>query len=126
MKTSSAKAKGRRLQNLIVGKLRRAFRGIIPEDNIRAAIMGETGVDIKLSALARKYIPFAVESKNQEKLNIWQAIAQAEANKGEDKPVVVFTRNRAEVYAVLKFDDFVELLGYRIAAVRYEDVLKSE
>ena len=125
MKTSSAKAKGRRLQNLIVGKLRRAFRGIIPEDNIRAAIMGETGVDIKLSALARKYIPFAIESKNQEKINVWRAIAQAEANKKENKPAVVFTRNRAEVYIVLRFDDFVELLDHGIPAVSLEDVLKK-
>ena len=47
MKTRSAKAKGRRLQNKIRDLLLEEFKDLEPDD-IRTAIMGETGEDIKL------------------------------------------------------------------------------
>ena len=45
--------------------------------------MGESGEDIKLSPAARKLIPYSFECKNQEKLNIWEALSQAEENAGD-------------------------------------------
>ena len=56
MKTRSAKAKGRRLQNKIRDLLLEEFKELEPDD-IRTAIMGETGEDIKLSPAARRKIP---------------------------------------------------------------------
>ena len=52
MDTRSRKAKGRRLQNWVKGKLLSAFPSLT-EDDVSGAVMGETGVDIKLSQSAK-------------------------------------------------------------------------
>ena len=72
--------------------------------------MGETGEDIKLSPAARKQIPFSFECKNQEKINIWSSLEQAEENSGDSKPVLIFKRNRSKTYAVLEIEDFISLI----------------
>ena len=110
MKPSSAKAKGRRLQDWIRQKLLGLFPQL-EEDDVKTAIMGESGEDIHLSPAARKVFPFSIEAKNQERLNIWEAIAQAEANAREGStPLVVFKRNRSEVFAVIPFEALLTLL----------------
>ena len=109
MKTRSAKSKGRRLQNQVKDILLEAFTELEPDD-IRTAIMGETGEDIKLSPAARKQIPFSFECKNQEKINMWSSLEQAEENSGDSKPVLIFKRNRSKTYAVLEIEDFISLI----------------
>ena len=79
MKSRSAKNKGKRLQNSVRDILLETFQQLEPDD-IRSAIMGESGEDIKLSPAARKLIPYSFECKNQEKLNIWDSLIQAEEN----------------------------------------------
>lgn len=112
MKTRSAKAKGRRLQNEICGMLLEHFKEKLQGGDLRPAIMGETGEDIKRSPLAKQLLPFSFECKNQEKLNIWSALKQAQENRSEgDAPIVAFTRNRSDIYVALRFDDFLKLLG---------------
>ena len=110
MKTRSAKAKGRRLQNKIRDLLLEEFNELEPDD-IRVAIMGETGEDIKLSPAARKQIPYSFECKNQEKLNIWDSLSQAEENAGDYDPVLIFKRNRSKTYAVINIEKFIELIN---------------
>ena len=109
MKTRSAKSKGRRLQNQIKELLLETFNELEPDD-IRSAIMGETGEDIKLSPAARRQIPYSFECKNQEKINIWESLNQAEENSGDSKPVLIFKRNRSKTYAVLELEDFIDLI----------------
>ena len=111
MKTSSGKAKGRRLQNKVRDVLLEHFSEELEPDDIRTAIMGETGEDIKLSPAARRLIPYSFECKNQEKLNIWSSLEQAEKNSGNHTPLVIFKRNRTKTYAVLEFDKLLELLN---------------
>ena len=110
MKSRSAKNKGKRLQNNFRDLLLETFRQLEPDD-IRSAIMGESGEDIKLSPAARKLIPYAFECKNQEKLNIWDSLSQAEENAGDYDPVVIFKRNRSKTYAVVNIDKFIELIN---------------
>ena len=110
MKTRSAKAKGRRLQNKIRDLLLEEFKELEPDD-IRTAIMGETGEDIKLSPAARRKIPYSFECKNQEKLNIWDSLNQAEENSGDYDPVLIFKRNRSKTYAVVNIEKFIELIN---------------
>ena len=110
MKTRSAKSKGRRLQNQVKELLLEAFTELEPDD-IRTAIMGETGEDIKLSPAARREIPFSYECKNQEKINIWESLNQAEENSGDYPPVLIFKRNRSKTYAVLEIDDFIDIIN---------------
>ena len=110
MKTRSAKSKGRRLQNQIKELLLESFKELEPDD-VRSAIMGETGEDIKLSPAARRQIPYSFECKNQEKINIWESLNQAEENSGDYPPVLIFKRNRSKTYAVLEIDDFIDIIN---------------
>ena len=46
--------------------------------------MGERGIDVKLSSEAKKFIPFAIECKNQETFkNLYKAYGQAHYNSKE-------------------------------------------
>ena len=110
MKTSSAKAKGRRLQQKVRDLLLETFTELEPDD-IRSTSMGVSGEDLQLSPAARKLIPFAIECKNQEKLNVWDSLKQAEENSGDYSPVLIFKRNRSKTYAVLEIEKFIELIN---------------
>ena len=65
MRTKSKKAKGRRLQNWVRDELLKRFPKLTDSDVV-CAIMGERGIDVKLSSKAKKFIPFAIECKNQD------------------------------------------------------------
>ena len=110
MKTSSAKAKGRRLQQKVRDLLLETFTELEPDD-IRSTSMGVSGEDLQLSPAARKLIPFAIECKNQEKLNVWESLKQAEENSGDYDPVLIFKRNRSKTYAVINIEKFIELIN---------------
>ena len=110
MKPRSAKNKGKRLQNKIRDLILEKFN-ILEPDDVRSITMGDSGEDILLSPAARRVFPFSVECKNQEKLNIWEALTQAEENSGNHTPLVIFKRNRSKTYAVLEFDKLLELLN---------------
>ena len=92
MKTRSAKNKGKRLQNDVRDLILETFTELEPDD-VRSTSMGCGGEDLQLSPAARKKFNFSVECKNQEKLNIWSALDQAEQNSGEHTPLVIFKRN---------------------------------
>ena len=110
MKTSSKKGKGRRLQNFVRDKLYDNFPSLRKGD-IKSAVMGESGEDIKLSPAAEDLIHFSFECKNQERLNIWESLSQAETNSSNRIPVVVFKRNRTKTYIALEFEEFLNLIG---------------
>ena len=107
MKTSSAKAKGRRLQqwvrNLLIEELE-----IHPED-IESRSMGAGGEDLIMARAAREKFPYSIECKNQESLNIWKAYEQAESNSGEYEPVVFIKRNKQKPLVVIDAEYFVNL-----------------
>ena len=110
MKTRSAKAKGRRLQNKIRDVLLEHFSDKLEPDDIRSQIMGMSGEDIVLSPAARKLIPYSFECKNQEKLSIWSSLEQAESNSGDYPPVLIFKRNRSKTYVTIELDEFLKLI----------------
>jgi hypothetical protein len=109
MRVSSMKAKARRLQNGVVEALKEAWG--MTEDDVKPALMGEKGKDILLlSERARNVFPFSTECKNTERLQIWDALKQAESNRGDLIPLLVFTRNRHKTYAILEFSVLIGLL----------------
>ena len=110
MKPRSAKNKGKRLQNKVRDLILEKFNTKLEEDDVRSITMGDSGEDILLSPAARRLFPFSVECKNQEKLNIWSSLEQAESNSGKHTPLLIFKRNRTKTYAVLEFDKLLELL----------------
>ena len=109
MKPRSAKAKGRRLQNKIRDDLRQAFP-LLEKDDIKSQTMGMPGEDIVLSPAARKLIEYSFECKNKERLDLWKSLEQAEENSADRAPVLVIKRNRSKVYAVIEFDQFIDLI----------------
>ena len=110
MKARSAKNKGKRLQNDVRDLILETFQQLEPDD-VRSTTMGDSGEDILLSPAARKLFPFAVECKNQERLNIWESLEQAETNAGQHIPLVVFKRNRSKTYISMEINDLMRLLS---------------
>ena len=75
MKTQSAKAKGRKLQQWVRDQIIEQLE-VHPED-IESRSMGAGGEDLIMARAARQKFPFSVECKNVEKLNVWEAYEQA-------------------------------------------------
>lgn len=51
-----------------------------------------------------------IEAKDVEKLNIWNALEQSKRDAGADEiPVVMFKRNRTQVYVAVPFEEFMEM-----------------
>ena len=99
MKPQSAKAKGRKLQQWVRDQLIE-HRDIHPED-IESRSMGAGGEDLIMARDARQKFPYSIECKNQEKLNIWDAYAQAHANSGDHEPIVFIKKNGKKPLAVV-------------------------
>lgn len=112
MRPSSAKAKGRRLQQQIATDLCAALE--LSPDDCRSCPMGSHGADVQLSAAARARVPWSIECKNQEKLNMWAAFEQAEAHAASTDerrmPVVVAKRNHKEALCTMRWTDALALL----------------
>jgi hypothetical protein len=108
---ATRKAKGRSLQNFVHDEVLKNFKGILEDGDVKKAIMGESGIDIKLSPHARRIFPYGIECKNTEKINIWAAINQFEENAENEKlkPLLVIKRNRTDVHVVLRWEDFLKL-----------------
>lgn len=110
MKTRSKKNKGVRLQNFVVERLKEVFG--FNDLDIRPAIMGESGADVKVSSEAIKEFPFSIECKNQERWNIVQFFNQAIDNTLPDTyPLLVVKKNRQEPLVVLRFGDFLDYIA---------------
>ena len=107
MKTQSAKAKGRKLQQWIRDLLVETLK-IHPED-IESRSMGAGGEDLIMSRAARDAFPYSVECKNQEKLNIWSAYSQAQENSKGYTPIVVLKRNNVKPLVLIDAQDFIDI-----------------
>ena len=111
MRPRSAKAKGKRLQNKVTQLLQEKFSSVLEKGDFKSTTMGEHGMDVQLSPSARKKFPFAVECKNQEALNIWKSLEQAENNCEGLTPLLIFKRNRTKTYAVLELEELLKILN---------------
>ena len=105
----SVKAKGRALQNLLRDKLREAFPEFETND-IESQVMGMSGEDIVLSPAAKRVIPYSFECKNQERIQLWKFLEQAESNADKHTPVLIIKKNRRKPYVVLDLDKWIELI----------------
>lgn len=107
MKTQSAKAKGRRLQQWVRDQLIEEL-GVHPED-VESRSMGAGGEDLIMARAAREKFPYSIECKNVEKLNVWDAYEQAKANSGDYEPIVVMKKNGKKPVVVVDAEYFVRL-----------------
>ena len=109
MKTSSAKAKGRRFQQWVRDLLIEDL-DIHPED-IESRSMGAGGEDLIMARAAREKFPMSIECKNQEKVNVWKSYDQAKANCGDYQPVLFMKKNNSRPLVVVDAEYFVKLFG---------------
>ena len=107
MKTQSAKAKGRRLQQWVRDQLIEKLE-VHPED-IESRSMGAGGEDLIMARAAREKFPYSIECKNVEKLNVWDAYSQAIENSGDYEPLVVMKKNGKKPLVVVDAEYFVRL-----------------
>lgn len=108
VKTSSAKAKGRLLQQLVAKKLIESFP-LFTEKDIRSTGMGQSGEDVQLSQPAKNLLKIKVECKNRAAIAVYKDYAQAETH-GEGEAVLVIKQNRSKPLAVIDLDYFIQLL----------------
>jgi hypothetical protein len=110
MRTSSAKAKGRRLQEWMRDQLIDRLGLTSDSDLISTAIMGEGGADVKLISSIQQKFPFSIECKNQEKLKgIYDVLAQAEKHSSYLQPLAVLKMNHKKPIVVLDAEHFLEV-----------------
>ena len=107
MKTQSAKAKGRKLQQWVRDQIIEQLE-VHPED-IESRSMGAGGEDLIMARAAREKFPYSIECKNVEKLNVWEAYKQASENSKNYEPLVVMKKNNHKTLVVLDAESFVKL-----------------
>ena len=108
MKTQSAKAKGRRLQQWF-RDLHKDKLEVHPED-IESRSMGAGGEDLIMARAARAKFPYSIECKNQESVNVWKSYEQAVENSGNYEPIVIIKRNKSKPLVLIDAEHFVSLL----------------
>jgi hypothetical protein len=114
MTPASAKAKGRRASAEMKELLLKNFPAL-EEGDIEVVPAGVNGPDLWLSPKAKQLLPFAIEVKNQEKLNVWEALKQAKSHaKAGEMPLLVFRRNKEQLHVCLSAEHFFQLLTLRI------------
>ena len=80
-------------------------------DDLESRPMGSSGEDVIMGVQSRELFPYSVECKNQEKVNVWAAYEQSEANCGKHEPLVVIKKNHKKPLVVVDAEYFIELHG---------------
>ena len=111
--TSSAKAKGRRLQQFVRDKILGLYPKLEPDD-VRSTSMGAGGEDVQLSPAARRLFPYSVECKSYKHFAVYKVIDQAAENcpKGAS-PICIIKGDRKKPLAVMDADLFFKLASKR-------------
>ena len=113
IRVSSAKAKGRRLQQWVCERVS-GLTGLPwgADRPIESRPMGQAGSDIRLDREAAELFPFAVECKYQETWSVPAWVKQARKNTPEGRDWLLFMkRNRFDPVVVLDAEVFFEILA---------------
>ncbi len=112
IKVSSAKAKGRTLQQWVCQKVSELLG--IPwgkDELIAPREASQTGTDVRLIGLAKERFPFSVECKHQEAWSVPAWIAQAKKNQLEGTDwLLILKKNRLDPVIVMDAERFFALL----------------
>jgi Holliday junction resolvase len=107
MTGKSAKAKGKNFEREIAKIINQQFDSECRRTPCSGALPDWPG---DITKLPKEMEDFCIECKKQETLKIWEWVAQAEREAGSKTPVVVFSRNRSKSYAVMEFNDWLNLI----------------
>ena len=113
MKTSSAKAKGRKLQQKVRDALRQIGKphGLVDGD-IESRGMGQAGVDLVFSPAAQRVFNLSIECKQVEKLQVVPTFLEHFGKYAGDSSlkILIHGKNRIEPLVTLRFEDFIAML----------------
>lgn len=109
MKTSSAKQKGRLLQQWVVSELLKNAKQL-EADDCKSTSMGAPGADVLLSPAARKIYPFQIECKNYAKMAVYGYYEQC-LHHGRHEAVVVLKQNRSKPLVLVDAAYFFKLFN---------------
>lgn len=113
MKTQSAKAKGRKLQQWWRDKITETLGpyGVVGED-VTSTSMGAGGEDVVLSPFARKLLPISTECKSRKSMKtLYDWYVQANTNSGVWEPVVVIKADRKKPLVLVDAEHYLGLWG---------------
>jgi len=111
--TSSAKDKGRRLQNWVGEKVAELIGMPFGKDQpVAGREMGQCGTDVRLVGEALERAPWAIECKYQETWSIHNWIVQAASNMLKGTTWLLFVKkNRIEPIVIMDAAEFFKLLA---------------
>lgn len=111
MKTSSAKAKGRKLQQWVRDMILCCYPKL-EKDDVKSTSMGVSGEDIQLSPLARKKFPYSVECKSRKKIGVYQYFDQAGQNcPSTCEPIVIIKADYRNPLVCMDAEVFFNIVG---------------
>ena len=110
IKTQSAKAKGRKLQQAVRDKILEVFYHLEPDD-VKSTSMGAGGEDVQLSPAARKVFPYSVECKARASFPpyAWYQQAKHNAPPGAE-PLLIVKQDRTKPLVLVDMEHFFSLL----------------
>ena len=111
IKTSSAKAKGRALQQRVRDLILATFPALTLDD-VRSTSMGAGGEDVQLSAVARAaMMNFTIECKARAKIVIYEWFEQARGHKKFGaEPLLIVKGNNKPALAIVEAETFFALV----------------
>jgi hypothetical protein len=110
LKPSSAKSKGRSLQQWTRDQILSTFSEDLEYDDIRSVSMGVSGEDLLLSPKARRFLPISVECKSRAAISVYGFYEQAKTNAKGYEPICVIKQNRSSPLVVVDAEYFFKLL----------------
>lgn len=105
IKTQSAKAKGRKLQQWVVEQIYNLFPHL-EEGDARSTSMGANGEDVTLSPAARRVFPYSVECKARASFVAYPWLLQAKANSNGHTPILIVKQDRSPPLVVMYAEDW--------------------
>lgn len=117
MKPQSAKAKGAALQRWVRDLIYANFPQL-SEGDVESRSMGASGEDLMLSPAARACVPYSIECKAVEALNVYKAFEQAQGQNRKHEALLVMKKNRKRPLAVVDAEHYFNLLRLYAEQVR--------
>jgi Holliday junction resolvase len=108
MEPKSVKAKGKNFERKIAKAINEAFGTNSARRTPCSGALDSFPGDVCL--LPEPIHDFTIECKNQERMNLWKWIAQAERESVGKTMALVFSRNRSDTYVCMRFDEWLRLL----------------
>lgn len=108
MKPSSAKNKGRKLQQFVRDLILKMHPSLEPDD-VKSTSMGAGGEDVQLSPAARRLCPVSIECKSRASFAFYKDLDQAISNAPPGtEPMLVVKANHKKPVVIIDAEHFFE------------------